>query len=67
MLIPGLLGGSVAKNLPWQGATEPMSYDCWACVLSPGAPDQACASQQEKPPEWETHTVQPRVDPARRN
>ena len=60
----------------WAWALEPMSHNYWGHVpqqLSPWATTsearapRAHAPQQEKPPQWEAHTLQWRVAPARRN
>ena len=60
----------------WACALEPMSHNYWACVpqllrlrattTEAWAP-RAHAPQQEKPPQWEAHTPQRRVTPARCN
>ena len=50
-----------------QAATKPVHHNCWACALEPGsfnywvlrsAYPRAPAPQQEKPPQWEAHTLQ---------
>ena len=47
------------------GATKPVRHNYWACTLA--RVPRACAPQQGKPPQWEAHTPQQRVAPARRN
>ena len=42
----------------WACALEPVSRTHGACVLQ-----LACAPRQEKPPQWEAHTLQQRVAP----
>jgi len=53
-------------------AKKHVHHNCWACTLEPGnhnhwvhlsqlpkpAHSTACAPQQEKPPQWEAHTMQ---------
>ena len=53
-------------------ATKPMDHNCWACDLEPKSPNYCahalqllkpvfpggCAPQQEKPPQWDAHTLQ---------
>ena len=60
----------------WACALEPASHNYWACVLQPlslraatteARMPRARAPQQEKPPQWEARTPQPRVAPAHRN
>ena len=47
-------------------AREPQLLSLRATTIEARAP-RACALQQEKPPQWETHAPQQRVAPARRN
>ena len=65
----------VQEDPTCHGATKPVSRNYWACALEPrshnygtrGLPllkpvrPTACALQQEKPPQWEAHTLQQRV------
>ena len=66
----------VREDPTCHGATKPMLHNYWACararepqLLSPRATTtearvpRAHARQQEKPPQWEAHTLQRRVDP----
>ena len=48
------------------GACEPQLVSLRAATAEARTP-RACAPQQEKPPQWEAHTPQQRVAPARRN
>ena len=56
-----------------RGETKPLCHNYWACTLEPVSQNywahmpRACAPQQEKPPQWEAHTPQRRVAPARHN
>ena len=53
----------------WACAPEPRSHSHWAHVqqlLKPKCP-RAPALQQEKPPQWEAHTLQRRAAPAHRS
>ena len=69
---------SLVREAPTcRGATKPVHHNYWACALEPAhhnywalvpqllkpAP-RARAPQQEKPPQWEAHTLQRRVAPA---
>ena len=60
----------------WASTLEPTSHNHWTCkpqLLSLWATTteahvpRACAPHQEKPPQWEAHTPQRRVAPARHN
>ena len=71
--------GPGRSHMPWSNkacAPQLLTLRSRACepqLLSPRASTtearvpRAHAPQQEKPPQWETHTPQWRVDPARRN
>ena len=47
-------------------AHEPQLLSLWATTTEARVP-RARAPQQEKPPQWEAHTLQQRVAPAHRN
>ena len=55
------------------GAAKPMRHNSWACALELTSHHywarlpRACAPQQERPAQWEAHTPQWRVAPARCN
>ena len=58
--------GTRVRALVWEdpicrGAAGPVSHDYWACASG------ACASQQERPRQWEARAPRWRVAPACRN
>ena len=71
----------VQEDPTCRGATKPVRHNYWACALEPVSHNywslratateahmpRVCAPQQEKPPQWEARTPQPRVAPARHN
>ena len=71
----------VQEDLTCRGATKPVRHNYWDCALEPTSHSywspraaiielrvpRARAPQQEKPLQWEAHTPQRRVAPARRN
>ena len=63
----------VWEDPTFRRATKPVHHNYWACALEPASHNylahvpKACAPQQEKPLQWETRALQPRVAPAHRN
>ena len=62
----------VREDPTCRGATKPMHHNYRACALEPSSHNywarapRVCALQQDKPPQWEAHTLQWKVAPARR-
>ena len=69
----------VREDPTCRGATKPMRHNYWACALEPASHNYwvhvpqllkparlETVLRNEKPPQWEALTLQPRVAPARR-
>ena len=59
----------VREDPTCHGATKPVRHNHWArhAATTEAHTPRARAPQQEKPLQWEAHTLQQRVAPARRN